>query len=121
MSLLAHRIRRARLSAAQTQMQLAGLIDVNRSAVAQWERKGGSRPTSENLAKIAIATKVNFDWLATGRGKSHGPEHVHTETSALELRYFAHNDLEERLLLGFRTLPPQKQAALLELMEPHRE
>jgi transcriptional regulator with XRE-family HTH domain len=98
-------------------MQLAAGLGLNRSAVAQWERKGGSRPTSENLAKIAVATKVNFDWLATGRGKSSLPAEGHGETPALELTYFARNDAEERILLGFRRMSERKQEALLDLLD----
>jgi transcriptional regulator with XRE-family HTH domain len=100
-----------------TQTQLAGHVEVNRSAVAQWERKGGSRPTSENLAKIAVATRVNFDWLATGRGRSRMMTHPAEETPALELRFFAHSDLEERLLVRFREMSTQKQTALIDFLD----
>jgi transcriptional regulator with XRE-family HTH domain len=118
MSKLARRIHQARRSAALTQAQLADQVGVNRSAVAQWERTDGPRPTSGNLAKIAVSLKVNFDWLATGRGKSRVVSHHAEETPALELRFFAHNDLEERLLLGFRTMNVQRQKGLLDLMWP---
>jgi transcriptional regulator with XRE-family HTH domain len=116
MSSLSSRIRQARNGNALTQTQLAERVKVDRSAVAQWERKGGSRPTSENLGKIAIVTKVSFDWLATGRGKSRIAAHSPEEPAALELRYFAHSDLEEQLLLEFRAMPIQKQMALVELL-----
>lgn len=120
MSTLAHRIHQARRSASLTQLQLSGYVGVNRSAVAQWERKNGPRPTSENLAKIAVVTQVNFDWLATGRGKSSMPGQGPDDTPALELRYFARNDSEERILLGFRGLPERKLVALLDLLDPTR-
>jgi transcriptional regulator with XRE-family HTH domain len=117
MSTLASRIHQARRNAALTQMQLAAHLGVNRSAVAQWERRGGSRPTSENLAKIAVATKVNFDWLATGRGKSTLHGDGAEETPALELKFFARNDSEERILLAFRRMSERKQEALLDLLD----
>ena len=62
------RIRQARRNATLSQTALADKVGVNRSAVAQWERPGGSRPTAGNLSKIAIATSIQFEWLATGRG-----------------------------------------------------
>ena len=117
MSILAVRIRQARRHAQLTQDALAEQIGINRSAVAQWERNGGSRPTSENLAKIAVVMKVNFDWLATGRGKSRMTSLPAEETAALDLRYFAHSDLEERLLMGFRAMSVQKQVALVQLVD----
>lgn len=121
MSALAQRIHQARRSASLTQAQLAEGVGVNRSAVAQWERKDGPRPTSGNLARIAVTTRVNFDWLATGRGKSRTADYQPEETPALELRFFAHSDLEEQLLLGFRTMTVQRQKALLTLLWPKHE
>jgi transcriptional regulator with XRE-family HTH domain len=120
MSALAHRIRQSRRTAALTQAQLAEQVGVNRSAVAQWERKGGSRPTSENLCKIAVAAKVSFDWLATGRGKVRASDHAHDETPALLLNHYAHDELEEKLLLAFRTLSFRRQIALIEFLEGER-
>jgi transcriptional regulator with XRE-family HTH domain len=116
MSTLADRIRHARRSASLTQSVLAERVKVDRSAVAQWERKGGSRPTCENLAKLSVVTRVNFDWLATGRGRSRVPAHSPEEVPALELRFFARDDLEEQLLLEFRAMPHEKQIALVELL-----
>jgi len=117
MPALANRIRQSRRAALLTQAQLANEVGVNRSAVAQWERKGGPRPTSGNLAKVAVATKVSFDWLATGRGKSRDDGSPADEIPALELRFFARNDFEERMLLGFRAASLQTQAALIALVE----
>jgi len=117
MPALAHRIRQSRRTAALTQAQLAEQVGVNRSAVAQWERKGGARPTSENLGKIAVATKVGFDWLATGRGRIRTPDQGDGETPALLLQHYAHDELEERLLLVFRTLSYRQQTALIEFIE----
>lgn len=119
MSLLAQRIRQARRSASLTQAQLAGKVQVDRSAVAQWERKEGSHPSAENLIKIALVTETNFDWLATGRGKSHVEEAE--QVSALVLRHFAQTDLEERILLAFRNASIRRQIALIRLAEPERK
>lgn len=62
------RIRRSRLTAGLSQSRLAEETGVRRSAVAQWEREGGTCPSVPHLARIAIVTQVYFEWLATGRG-----------------------------------------------------
>ena len=64
-----NRIRQARRHGNLSQQALAERVGVHRSAVAQWEQPGGSHPTMENLARIAISTGVSFEWLATGRGR----------------------------------------------------
>ena len=53
--MLFNRIRQSRRSAAMSQSELAAIVGVARSAVAQWERQDGARPTTENMAKIALA------------------------------------------------------------------
>ena len=68
MTLLFNRIRQARRGAEMSQSELAAAVGVARSAVAQWERKDGAKPTTDNMSKIAMATAVSFEWLATGRG-----------------------------------------------------
>jgi len=64
---IAHRIRLARKQKGLTQLQLAALIGVSKSACGQWERSVTS-PSMENLSLLAISLDVNFEWLATGRG-----------------------------------------------------
>jgi transcriptional regulator with XRE-family HTH domain len=115
MSNLAHRIREARRSAGLSQAALATAVGVGRSAVAQWERPEGSRPTSTNLATLSVITEVNFDWLATGRGA----RRLASEPTvpALLLKFSAQCGLEERLLAAFRRLRSREQVALLALME----
>jgi transcriptional regulator with XRE-family HTH domain len=63
------RIRSARLASGLSQSELAAAIGVSRSAVAQWEREPGSLPSTARYVELAGALGVNFDWLATGRGK----------------------------------------------------
>jgi len=62
------RIRHARRCANLSQAELATLVAVGRSAVANWECAGDTSPSTERLAKIALSTDVSFEWLATGRG-----------------------------------------------------
>jgi transcriptional regulator with XRE-family HTH domain len=114
MEMLRDRIRSARKYARLTQAELAGKLGVVPSAIAQWERPLGSAPTSANLIRIADLLDVSFEWLATGRGVPH--KNV-AETPALELRYFAMDGSEERLLATFRGLGPEQRKAVSRLLE----
>jgi len=117
MDTFAVRVRQARRHAALSQAGLATQVGVARSAVAQWERHGGgSRPTGANLAKIALATGVNHEWLATARGRmlSHAKD---DETPALRLSHYAHDELEERLLSAFREVPHRGRQPFVEFIE----
>ena len=115
MTTLAIRIRRSRLAAKFSQAELATRTYVQRSAVAQWERDDGTQPSVKHLIEIAIATSVNFEWLATGRG----PTHANGEefAFALELEDFAHNQTESEVLELVRRMPPQKQKLACRLLE----
>jgi transcriptional regulator with XRE-family HTH domain len=111
---MAIRIRRARLGAAMTQSDLARLTGVNRSAVAQWERtEGGTTPSVANLASIAVATRVAFEWLATGRGTN--PAHaLEVPTGAVA---YAMDEFEAHCLDSLRRLTKSSQRLVCELLE----
>jgi hypothetical protein len=67
------------------------------------------------LAALSVATDVNFEWLATGRGMRRLDS---AEVApALLLKFSAQCGLEERLLLAFRRLRNREQMALLGFME----
>lgn len=66
---LGKRITQAREHAGLSQTALGTAFKLTRSAVSQWESEL-TEPTPENLRSIAIRTGVDFDWLATGRGKA---------------------------------------------------
>lgn len=114
-----NRIRQARRHAKLTQQGLALLVGVHRSAVAQWEKPGGAHPTAENLSRVAMNTSVNFEWLATGRGRmgyaheSHGRE----DAPLFKLDLMAQCEAESRALAAMRRLPYLEQMALVEMME----
>ncbi|MFY2762798.1 helix-turn-helix transcriptional regulator [Arenimonas sp. MALMAid1274] len=115
MTLLFNRIRQARRGAEMSQSELATVVGVARSAVAQWERKDGAKPTTENMAKIAMACAVSFEWLATGRGgRWIGGD---AETPAMLLNFYAQCGLEERLLVAFRSLRSPEQQPLVDFVE----
>ena len=118
MSDLAFRIRQARRRAVLSQAQLGAATGVQRSAVAQWERRNGSRPTSLNLSRIAIATGAQFEWLATGRGRMLiDEEEGAAESAALMLRVHAHDEVEERVLLALRRLEYWQTIVIAEMVE----
>lgn len=115
------RVRQARRFASLSQAGLAARVGVARSAVAQWERRcGGSRPTGTNLAKIALTTGVNYEWLATARGKML-PHAEGNETATLVLNFYAHDELEERLLTAFRGVPYRERQPFVEFIEAVRQ
>lgn len=117
---LASRIRQTRRGASLSQSKLADGIGVNRSAVAQWERKAGSIPTTDHMMKIATLCGVAFEWLATGRG----PRWLGMDTEpdqALRLDYYAHDELEERLLLAFRNIPYRERIPFVEFLRAFSE
>lgn len=91
-------------------------MGVQRTAVGQWERANGTHPTSENMIKIATICGVSFEWLATGRGpKWLNPQQQ--EAPALSLNYYAHDELEERLLAALRAIPYQARIPFVTLLE----
>lgn len=114
---LSSRIRQARRRAGLSQADLATAVGVNRSAVAQWERHSGCSPTASNQSKIAVITSVLYEWLATGRGQMICKQPTLDETPALELRFYAHDAVEERVLLGLRKLEYWQTVTIAELVE----
>lgn len=114
---LCDRLRFARQSARFTQETLARRLDVTPSAVAQWERPRGTRPSIRHLDGIALATGVSIEWLATGRGSSKRNNGGQPdETPAATLSAFAHTVEEELMLERFRLLSPAAQDALCNVL-----
>lgn len=112
---IADRIREARRMAGVTQTQAACALGVHRGTLGHWERGEGHRPTSKNLERLAEAFDVNYEWLATGRGLARGlPLDA---IPAVRLDCFAHSEEEERLLEAFRKLAPERQRAVLKLVD----
>ena len=63
------RIRLARSHAGLSQAALATAVGVQRSAVSHWEANNGKHPSVTHMREMAMACGVQFEWLATGRGK----------------------------------------------------
>jgi transcriptional regulator with XRE-family HTH domain len=115
-----NRIRQARRLAKLSQQSLAQLVGVHRSAVAQWEKADGCHPTVANLSRIALATSVQFEWLATGRGRMCFQSDIGAvpgETPALIFTHSAHTEIEARVLCALRKLSSTDVIAFAELLE----
>jgi|APAra7269096979_1048534.scaffolds.fasta_scaffold10626_2 transcriptional regulator with XRE-family HTH domain len=109
------RIRRLRANAKLSQSELANLVGVKRSAVAQWESETGTHPSVEHLSKLAVATGVTFEWLATGRGPDTSNS-IEADSTALSSD-FAQDLIESRVLELVRRLPAKKQLIACKLIE----
>ena len=110
------RIRRARRRAGLSQAGLAELVNVQRSAVSNWESANGVLPNMQNLLAVAKACRVSLEWLGTGRGG------ISTDPDALDDVPAADAELvdveEERMLLaGFRSLPRRAQQLMVDMVE----
>ena len=110
------RIRRARRRAGLSQAALAELVNVQRSAVSNWESANGVLPNMQNLLAVAKACRVSLEWLGTGRGG------ISTDPDALDDVPAADAELvdveEERMLLaGFRSLPRRGQQLMIDMVE----
>lgn len=112
---IADRIREARRLAGVTQSQAALALGVHRGTLGHWERGEGHRPTSKNLERLAEALDVNYEWLATGRGVARGLPL--DDIPAVRLDCFAHSEEEETLLAAFRKMSPERQRAVLKLLD----
>jgi len=116
---LPDRVRLARRMARLSQSKLAVALGVTASAVAQWENPEGTRPSIERLEIIAELAHVNFDWLATGRGRAKRFKTAENTIAAVELSAFAQDLDEEVLLQEFRRLPSRMRLLTLELLKAY--
>ncbi len=111
------RIKMARRHRNLSQSRLAEAVGVQRSAVSHWEAPLGKTPTVNNLLKIAEVTKVQFEWLATGRGGM-----ALTQTTELDSVLAAHallvdDPLEMRMVEAMRQMHFDPKVSLVEIAE----
>lgn len=109
------RIRKARTLSSLSQADLALRIGVQRSAVTQWERSGGTLPSVAHLIQVAVETGVNFEWLATGRGLSTSSDGA--LVPAVVMQDFAQSDVEHKVLNLIRRLSSKKQRIACSILE----
>lgn len=111
------RIRLARRHAGLSQAALGAAVGVQRSAVSHWEASMGKSPSAVHLREIALATGVQFEWLATGRGKMNLSEEVAMDSVAAADALLIDDPLELRLIAAFRDASARARAPLVELAE----
>lgn len=115
---LSDRVRLARRAARLSQAALATQTGVTASAVAQWEQAHGTAPRLATLKRVAQATKVSFEWLATGSERaSERRKASDKEMPAVALDAFAHDLAEETLLMTYRRLTHRDRLLALQLFE----
>jgi transcriptional regulator with XRE-family HTH domain len=91
------RIRTVRLDRGLTQTQLAIMVGVSRSAVAQWET-GRTGQVTGNLSRIADALEVSVEHLMYGANK-HAPAEARQGDELALLRLYRECDPDDRQML----------------------
>ncbi len=112
------RIRLARRHGGLSQAALADLVGVHRSAVSHWEARRPKRPNIGHLLAAAAATRVRFEWLATGKG----PMALDDDEEAVALPrpaagHAGIDPSEHELLIAFRAPSRSSRAVMLELAQ----
>lgn len=111
------RIRLARRHAGFSQATLAAAVGVHRSAVSHWEALHGKMPNTSHLQQLATVTGVQFEWLATGRGRMQLTADTEMDSVAAADAMLIDDPLELRLLQAFREAPIKARAPLVEIAE----
>lgn len=111
------RIRLARRHAGMSQAALGSAVGVQRSAVGHWESAQGKFPSVAHLREVALITGVQFEWLATGRGKMNLSADTEMDSVAAAEALLIEDPLELRLIMAFRDTPTKSKAPLVEIAE----
>ena len=111
------RIRLARRHAGMSQAALGAAVGVQRSAVGHWESAQGKFPSVAHLREVALITGVQFEWLATGRGKMNLSADTEMDSVAAAEALLIDDPLELRLIVAFRDTPTKSKAPLVEIAE----
>lgn len=114
---LTQRIRLSRRHGGISQAALAAQAGVHRSAVSHWESNKPKRPNIGHLLAIAVATGVQFEWLATGRGTMLVSGQADAPAGAVAAAAIPENPQEAELLRAFRETPLQSRPILVELAQ----
>ncbi len=110
------RVKLARRYAGLSQAQLAQRLSVHRSAVTHWELSSKRNPNMAHLRLLAEVVKVQFEWLATGRGEMALLTDA-LDTVAAADALLIEDELEMRLMLAFRDIPTKAKVPLTEIVE----
>lgn len=111
------RIRLARRHCGLSQAALAAAVGVHRSAVSHWEAHHGKLPSMCHFQQLALVTGVQFEWLATGRGRMQLGEDTELDSVAAAEALLVDDPLELRLVRAFRDAPLRARAPLVEIAE----
>lgn len=111
------RLRLARRHAGLSQMALADALGVQRSAVSHWESMYDKHPRTVHLRQIALITEVQFEWLATGRGRMVLDSDTRLDSIAAADALLVEDQLEIRLLQAFREATTRSRIAVVEIVE----
>lgn len=115
---LATRIRAARKHAGLSQEQLAGLLEVSRAAIANWEDDARSRPSTGHVIKLAETIDVSLEWLVLDRGDM--LQHIRqSQSTFLPIRETTRTAEEYRLLKAYRGKCEEVRRWILEMIESH--
>lgn len=110
---LGGRIATARKHAELSQTELGKAFDLTRSAVSQWE-SDTTEPTAANLRAIAIRCKVDYNWLATGRGSMRDAEQDPDRTELIQLL----DEASPEVLTAVRILLKQRKPSVSPELAP---
>ncbi|MEJ2830957.1 MULTISPECIES: helix-turn-helix domain-containing protein [unclassified Lysobacter] len=110
-------MRLARRHAGMSQAALGSAVGVQRSAVGHWESAQGKFPSVSHLREVALITGVQFEWLATGRGKMNLSADTEMDSVAAAEALLVDDPLELRLIVAFRDTPTKSKAPLVEIAE----
>lgn len=109
------RIGLARKAAGFNKSELARTLGLTPTSCSSWElapsNRNNSRPSVENLARLALILNVRFEWLATGRGPM--PLISNSDSQAIA---DGKMDKATTLLTLYRSLPAAQRATLLEFI-----
>ncbi len=118
MKRFADRLREARVAAGLTQEQLGFALGVTKSSVSAWEN-GRETPSFRLLPELRWHLQRSLDELVCGvapldsaRISERDPQYASAALSPL-----ARSEKERALLLRYRSLPPKRQSALLDLIK----
>jgi len=115
MERFAERLRSARQAMGLTQEQLGFALGVTKSSVSAWET-GRETPSFTLLPGLRKTLQRSLDELICGPGRSTAAS-LREEAADYRLETISARDpREQALLLRFRSLPPRRRAALLELI-----
>jgi transcriptional regulator with XRE-family HTH domain len=110
------RISLARKEAGFNKSELARNLDVTPTSCSSWElpsdNRNNSRPSVNNLGRLALILNVRFEWLATGRG----PMSLTPTARSQPKTPLSQSDRAQSLLSLYRMLPASQRSSMLDFI-----